>query len=93
MSSSADTVSPAECHANTGSSAPSTAPDRDNSAMLADALRLFAARCSDCGEIPAAFPPDAVTATEAMIGVTAILKAVNIQVFELGMWQAFSGQR
>jgi hypothetical protein len=27
-----------------------------------------------------------------MVTVTAMLKAVNLQVFELGMWQAWSGK-
>jgi len=27
-----------------------------------------------------------------MVTVTAMLKAVNLQVFELGMWQAWSGR-
>ena len=36
--------------------------------------------------------PDAATATEVMVTVTAMLKAVNLQVFELGMWQAWSGR-
>ena len=40
-----------------------------------------------------AFPPEAgVTATHAMLAVTAILKAVNVQLFELGMWQSWSGR-
>ena len=34
-----------------------------------------------------------VTATEVMVTVTAMLKAVNLQVFELGMWQAWSGRQ
>ncbi len=33
-----------------------------------------------------------VTATEAMLAVSAIMKAVNVQVFELGMWQSWSGR-
>jgi hypothetical protein len=33
-----------------------------------------------------------VAATEAMLVVSAILKAVNVQVFELGMWQSWSGR-
>jgi len=41
----------------------------------------------------AAFPPGAgITATQAMVAITAILKAVNVQLFELGMWQAWSGR-
>ena len=39
-----------------------------------------------------AFPSeDSVTATEVMVTVTAMLKAVNLQVFELGMWQTWAG--
>jgi hypothetical protein len=62
-------------------------------ALLARAVRLYAARAEQ-GEPPAAFAGDAqVTATEVMVAVTAMLKAVNLQVFELGMWQAWSGTR
>ena len=68
----------------------------DVQADLANAVRAFAQSASaheENGEpkLPA-FAPDAVTATEAMIAVTAILKAVNVQVFELGMWQSFNGK-
>ena len=41
----------------------------------------------------AAFAPEQANATEVMVTVTAMLKAVNLQVFELGMWQAWSGKR
>ena len=33
----------------------------------------------------------AVTGTDAMITCSALLKAVDLQVFELGMWQSWSG--
>jgi hypothetical protein len=72
-------------------------PDvRDIQADLAKAVRAFA-QCASAHEENgesklAAFAPDAVTATEAMIAVSAILKAVNVQVFELGMWQSFNGR-
>ena len=33
-----------------------------------------------------------ITATDAVVVTTAILKAVNVQLFELGMWQAWSGR-
>jgi hypothetical protein len=63
---------------------------------LAAAVRGFvecaAAQEETGGGKLAAFAPDAVTATEAMIAVSAILKAVNVQVFELGMWQSFNGK-
>ena len=61
--------------------------------MLAQAVRLYAERAAELDGTLAAFPPEApMTATEVMVTVTAMLKAVNLQVFELGMWQAWSGR-
>lgn len=69
-----------------------TPSDADIQAMLARAVRLYAERVQSGGVLPA-FPPDSpVTATDAMIAVSAVLKAVNVQLFELGMWQAWSGK-
>ena len=65
--------------------------DADIQAMLADAVRLYAERVESNGPMPA-FVENQVTATEVMVTVTAMLKAVNLQVFELGMWQAWSGR-
>ena len=67
--------------------------DGDVQALLAAAVRIYAERAEAHDEALPAFPPDAgITATQAMLAVTAILKAVNVQVFELGMWQAWSGR-
>lgn len=61
--------------------------------MLAKAVRLYAERAAERDSALAAFPADAqITATDVMVTVTAMLKAVNLQVFELGMWQAWSGR-
>jgi hypothetical protein len=60
--------------------------------MLANAVRLYAERAAERDGALPAFTPDAVTATEVMVTITAMLKAVNLQVFELGMWQAWSGR-
>jgi hypothetical protein len=66
--------------------------DTDIQSMLAKAVRLYAERAGKQeGALPA-FASDAATATEVMVTVTAMLKAVNLQVFELGMWQAWSGK-
>ena len=63
-----------------------------NPVALARAVRLYAER-AEHGGAPSAFAAGApVTATEVMVTVTAMLKAVNLQVFELGMWQAWSGR-
>jgi len=60
--------------------------------MLARAVRLYAERVEEQGAL-AAFPAETpVTATEVMVTVTAMLKAVNLQVFELGMWQSWAGR-
>jgi len=67
--------------------------DAEVQAMLARAVRLYAGRVAEREDALAAFPADApVTATEVMVTVTAMLKAVNLQLFELGMWQTWSGR-
>lgn len=60
--------------------------------MLANAVRLYAERAAERDAALPAFASDAVSATEVMVTVTAMLKVVNLQVFELGMWQAWSGR-
>jgi hypothetical protein len=60
---------------------------------LAQAVRLYAERAAESDGALPAFPSGApMTASEVMVTVTAMLKAVNLQVFELGMWQAWSGK-
>ena len=67
--------------------------DADIQTMLAKAVRLYAERATESEAPLPAFPHDApMTATEVMVTVTAMLKAVNLQVFELGMWQTWSGR-
>ena len=61
--------------------------------MLARAVKQYAERVEENGAL-AAFPSEqSVTATEVMVTVTAMLKAVNLQVFELGMWQSWAGNK
>ena len=66
--------------------------DIDIQDMLAKSVRFYAERAAERDGALPAFAQDAVTATEVMGAVTAMLKAVNLQVFELGMWQAWSGR-
>jgi hypothetical protein len=67
--------------------------DADIQAMLASAVRLYAERAAESDGAMPAFPAAAqVTATDVMVTVTAMLKAANLQVFELGMWQSWSGK-
>jgi hypothetical protein len=70
--------------------------DAEVQSMLATAVRLFAGRAQEYAEargsaLPA-FGPEDANATEVMVTVSAMMKAVNVQVFELGMWQAWSGK-
>ena len=74
-------------------SSPDALSDSEIQALLARAVQLYAARVAARDEPLAAFPAEAqVTATDAVVTTTAILKAVNVQLFELGMWQAWSGR-
>jgi hypothetical protein len=67
--------------------------DAEIQAGLARAVRLYAERATEAETALPAFPANApMTATEVMVTVTAMLKAVNLQVFELGMWQSWSGR-
>ncbi|HEY7998638.1 MAG TPA: hypothetical protein VIE87_07450 [Pseudolabrys sp.] len=67
--------------------------DAEIQTLLAQAVRSYAARAAESDEALPAFSADAqITATEVMVTVTAMLKAVNLHVFELGMWQAWSGR-
>jgi hypothetical protein len=69
------------------------ASDADIQAALANAVRAYAERAAERDGGLSAFPAQAsVTATEVMVTVTAMLKAVNLQVFELGMWQSWVGK-
>ena len=66
--------------------------DAEIQAMLAKAVRLYSERAAKRESALPAFAADAVTATDVMVTATAMLKAVNLQVFELGMWQNWSGK-
>ena len=74
-------------------SSPEHLSDGEIQALLARAVKLYAERVG-AGDTPLpAFPAGAqVTATDAVVTTTPILKAVNVQLFELGMWQAWSGR-
>ena len=70
---------------------PDQIPDAEFRVLLANALRLYAAKAENGMRTP--LPPNGggVTVTEAMITVTDVLHALNTQLFELSMWQAMTG--
>ena len=74
-------------------SSPERLSDDEIQALLARAVKLYAERIAASDDPLPAFPEGVeVTATDAVVTTTAILKAVNVQLFELGMWQAWSGR-
>jgi len=71
-----------------------TISDEALARLFAAMVRLYAAR-HEQGTCTGPFGQDGygVTATDVMIATTAMLRAVNVQLFELGMWQAWAGSR
>ena len=64
-------------------------PDTAIQQLLSAAALLYAARVEQGGYIPATTPA-ALNATQGMIVTTALLRAVNVQLFELGLWQSWA---
>ena len=57
--------------------------------IMTAAVQLYAAKVTNDGDFPAV-SRGTITATDAMITTTALLRAVNVQVFELGLWQSWA---
>jgi hypothetical protein len=64
---------------------------RDMQALMAAAVREYAKRADSPGGYFPIVPGSTITATDAMIVSSALLKIVNIAVFELGLWQSWAG--
>jgi hypothetical protein len=61
-------------------------------ALMAALCKTYAARVEG-GEALLPLPQrGAATATEVMITASGLLKAANLAVFELGMWQSWTGR-
>ena len=60
-------------------------------ALMAALCKLYSANMEAGNKYPVLRDRFAVTGTDAMIVCGALLKAVDLQVFELGMWQSWSG--
>jgi hypothetical protein len=65
-------------------------PDDALGQLFASVVRLYAAKVEE-GNLPRAFARDSgITATDVMIGCTAMLQATDLKIFDLGHWQAMS---
>ncbi|MFM1816021.1 MAG: hypothetical protein RLZ98_2716 [Pseudomonadota bacterium] len=59
--------------------------------LLAVSIRLYAAKAEGGMRTPLPTGGGGVTVDEIMLTVTDLLHAQNVQLFELSMWQAMSG--
>jgi predicted nicotinamide N-methyase len=95
--SSSDVARPAEALARAaevlaaGASDPDCIPDVELRTLIANVIRLYAAKAESGMRTPLPARGGGVTVTETMLTVTDLLHAVNVQLFELSMWQAMSG--
>ena len=70
---------------------PERIPDAALRALIANALRLYAAKAEAGMRAPLPADGGGVMITDAMLAVTDLLHALNVQLFELSMWQAMTG--
>ena len=67
-------------------------PNHFIEAFLTLAIQLYVTKVEmDENVLP--FQPDSITATEVLKVVTRMLDAANVEVFELGMWQAWTASK
>lgn len=64
-------------------------PDEAAQQLLLAAVRLFAAK-RDLGTRVPAFPTGSVTATDVAVTAVAMTEAVNLELFELALWNGWS---
>ncbi len=59
--------------------------------LIAAASRLYTAR-REAGEQFTPVPQKSISATDVMVTASGLLKAADLAVFELGMWQSWTGR-
>lgn len=87
----ADTLSRAADALNAALGDPDRVADADLRALLASAVRLYAAKAENGMRVPLPAHGGGVTITDAMLLATDLLHSLNVQLFELSMWQAMTG--
>ena len=70
---------------------PDQIADADLRALIANAVKLYAVKADNGMRKPLPEGGGGVTITDAMVTVTDLLHALNVQLFELSMWQAMTG--
>ena len=59
--------------------------------LIAAACRVYTARV-EAGEPITPVPRNSISATDVMVTASGLLKAADLAVFELGMWQSWTGR-
>jgi hypothetical protein len=59
--------------------------------LIAAACRVYTAR-REAGEQFMPIPKNSISATDVMVTASGLLKAADLAVFELGMWQSWTGR-
>jgi hypothetical protein len=59
--------------------------------LIAAACRVYTAR-REAGEEFMPIPKNSISATDVMVTASGLLKAADLAVFELGMWQSWTGR-
>ena len=68
-------------------------PDEAMRTLMTALIKVYAAKFDE-GQRPALLPADSgVSATAVLVTTSALMKASNLEIFELGMWQSWSGSR
>jgi len=70
---------------------PDRIPDDALRALIANAIRLYAVKAESGMRMPLPRDGGGVTITDAMVVATDLLHTLNVQLFELSMWQAMTG--
>jgi hypothetical protein len=61
-------------------------------ALMAAACRSYSAQVEVGGSFPPLAARNRVTSTDVMVTASGLLKSANLAVFELGMWQSWTGR-
>ncbi len=61
-------------------------------ALMAAACRSYSARVEAMGDFPPLGARSLVTSTDVMVTASGLLKSANLALFELGMWQSWTGR-
>jgi hypothetical protein len=65
---------------------PDAVSDRTLQQVLCAAVKLYAAKVERRGHEVPPFPPDAVTATETVVAACGMIRAADLNMFDVAIW-------